>query len=896
MQSSFSSQPLPRSRPLGPPANTPNRASNALRASVLDVALQLGIGDNNMVTNWMFNNTLDEEEEPQNVPYLTRSPNTSEESSTSTSTSPYTPALSYLNFHSPPPKQPENPYSTERELTAFKDLLDSSGFAPSVPTSGPIHPGPAAGHAAITFPETLPRPVTPKKLRKKRTGGDSYDSDAGYVSETGKKKDSSAGGEPKDKEERKRKKSLAAITKAAVAATSSKKDKDTPAAGYETDATPSKASKSKDKKKKKSKTDPEGAGYETDAGYISSVQTPSKAKRFFRLGSKASKPDLRPEVGDERPFGGPITTEPLSLPPIAGLFATTLGSRAPSPLPPPVPAINPLIFTNNVNTATAPVASPSPELSRESYASGESGSSGAGPSVTSAPATTPGGTFRRRFGFLNRDQDSQPAHTVPVSPHSPLISETADTNAGKLPIISLPLHRPATSPVITPPTHVPSIFTPSPDLNLRLGMPRRPGTADSALGPQGLRVRAPSPSPSPLPSPLLTPSSYVMVTAGEDSGLPTPVPEVTTLRGRPNLRMQTDDLKKSPPRNGPLGSPSAYHDIPPPSPAPIGPLPSVPVSPPSAGPSIPLIQRGRESPFPAKPLNAQPPPPLEFERGGNTLEPRTREPRYQGLAPVPGPAQGWQSVGLPTSPLPSAMKMTGVGLRRPVGMTGNPNGDVLRPGDEEDEYADGRELRDVLDRFSDDRAKTLTREKEAALGRRRSFEELKRVEQEREPSGLSENIINYYGARNAGLANRKQAEEETTTRRPLYAEEEEGEVIDDDDRSHYPDDRETLYYEEDLPDFPTDVRESRWTESIYSRASILDTEKSESTREKFLRRIGEMYDENGREKIPPVPPLPSSIAPVPKLPQGLEYGTSSKSRSPETSGSTTTPGRNWNRF
>jgi hypothetical protein len=40
-----------------------NRESNALRASVLDAALQLGIGHNSTVTNWMFNNTLEEEDE-----------------------------------------------------------------------------------------------------------------------------------------------------------------------------------------------------------------------------------------------------------------------------------------------------------------------------------------------------------------------------------------------------------------------------------------------------------------------------------------------------------------------------------------------------------------------------------------------------------------------------------------------------------------------------------------------------------------------------------------------------------------------------------------------------------------------------------------------------------------
>jgi hypothetical protein len=39
-----------------------------VRASVLDAALQLGFGGpNSTVANWIFNNPLDEEEEPEEV-------------------------------------------------------------------------------------------------------------------------------------------------------------------------------------------------------------------------------------------------------------------------------------------------------------------------------------------------------------------------------------------------------------------------------------------------------------------------------------------------------------------------------------------------------------------------------------------------------------------------------------------------------------------------------------------------------------------------------------------------------------------------------------------------------------------------------------------------------------
>ena len=55
--------PIPRQAPLVAKTSSSNRESNALRASVLDVALELGFGQNSTVMNWMFNNSLTEEDE-----------------------------------------------------------------------------------------------------------------------------------------------------------------------------------------------------------------------------------------------------------------------------------------------------------------------------------------------------------------------------------------------------------------------------------------------------------------------------------------------------------------------------------------------------------------------------------------------------------------------------------------------------------------------------------------------------------------------------------------------------------------------------------------------------------------------------------------------------------------
>lgn len=46
----------------GSNAENRDRDSNALRASVLDAALQLGLGTNKTVANWMFNDPIAEEE------------------------------------------------------------------------------------------------------------------------------------------------------------------------------------------------------------------------------------------------------------------------------------------------------------------------------------------------------------------------------------------------------------------------------------------------------------------------------------------------------------------------------------------------------------------------------------------------------------------------------------------------------------------------------------------------------------------------------------------------------------------------------------------------------------------------------------------------------------------
>jgi hypothetical protein len=57
--------PIPRPSAVQSPTEPVHRESRAIRASVLDVALELGLGANGTVANWMLNNSLEEEEEEE---------------------------------------------------------------------------------------------------------------------------------------------------------------------------------------------------------------------------------------------------------------------------------------------------------------------------------------------------------------------------------------------------------------------------------------------------------------------------------------------------------------------------------------------------------------------------------------------------------------------------------------------------------------------------------------------------------------------------------------------------------------------------------------------------------------------------------------------------------------
>lgn len=58
--------------------------------------------------------------------------------------------------------------------------------------------------------------------------------------------------------------------------------------------------------------------------------------------------------------------------------------------------------------------------------------------------------------------------------------------------------------------------------------------------------------------------------------------------------------------------------------------------------------------------------------------------------------------------------------------------------------------------------------------------------------------------------------------------------------------------------FDDESRFSRYS-AVQSVYSVLDGEKSEEARERFVRRVTAMYGQGGREVVPPMPKLPEGL-------------------------------------
>ncbi|KAF6745659.1 hypothetical protein DFP72DRAFT_1091147 [Ephemerocybe angulata] len=251
----------PRLRPAKPgtSGSAGPRESNALRASVLDVAMELGITSGNGVAEWMFSNIVVEEEEVEggSVPSPGLTHSTSTDSHTSSPHVPLTPPTAprqgwgypasansnNVYYHTTPMRKASGAASEGSHEGAY---LSTDPFASTSSGLGAgVVPFPSSNGGS---PTDVARPTTPSKKPKKsllkRTkskekedGGD--ESDGGYLSSSDRKrertlstkeekaraKEEKARAKEESKrekeEERKRKKSLGALAKSIK-----RKDKD----------------------------------------------------------------------------------------------------------------------------------------------------------------------------------------------------------------------------------------------------------------------------------------------------------------------------------------------------------------------------------------------------------------------------------------------------------------------------------------------------------------------------------------------------------------------------------------------------------------------------------------------------------------------------------------------
>ncbi|KAI9456057.1 hypothetical protein BJY52DRAFT_1277863 [Lactarius psammicola] len=580
-----------------------SRDSNALRASVLDAALELGIGTSRAVENLIFN-TVDEEDD---VDSFTTPALTSASAATSDENSPSVPPF-------PPPTL------DIQHTRAPSD--DSHSYAPSSLRSN-----------------------QPRKLRKARKD-DGYDSDGGYLSDGSKKKKKSKDRKNTGTSSHEADFSIDGgyLTDATKKSSEKKKDKkgDKVTDGYVTDS----STRTHHKLTKKSRAHADD-GDLSDGGYLSEVSV-KKKKTFFRLGSRSPSTSRKGAVSSNS-LPPPVPALPPPLHPIADFFARSpvpfeqpdggLSSAAPSiraaysPIPPSVDeSVTPLSSvyrgwsppppSDSVRTATRP---PSVDLSLENLTSSSTSHennqfSPASPHMQSweaAPYNPPRSRSREAESHtLSSHSSHEQLSAAPGAPRPHGVRFTPSTrfspSDGTFPIPPSPSEVPV----------VPERRHPRPKISL-------PVTST-------LNSNPPYTSASPLPSilrnapPMSAPSDSRSFLSPATRSRLTPSPGISNapfLRGA-SPSLSDISIISSSEFIVPSPRPRFFDELPPPSPPPTCPLPQVPSYGFSSQP-IPQIKRGRESPFPARGV-------LPAEEASRLIESTLRARREALLARLAG--------------------------------------------------------------------------------------------------------------------------------------------------------------------------------------------------------------------------------------------------------------------
>ena len=636
--------------------------------------------------------------------------------------------------------------------------------------------------------------------------------------------------------------------------------------------------------------------YESDGGYLSEASVSSKKSRgekksgssFFRRKSKPKPVDVDTIPPMPTAFQGPNSSlststsipSPIpsgSMPPIAARFATS--NTAPSVTSIPSPSSSFMTSTPTITSARAsPSSVPTPSPRPTPIPS---------PAPTSAPSSA---TFAstRMFSPPPREDDSVSSHSSDISVPTSLPTSTSshkkpsrpglfgfggssdsasDARGNKL-NISLPLtasrvagssnqgaspiqseHRTQISPILGSASR-----KGKPILEVELLVPPPPASGDVSpatsyvmVTPTGLGSSPRYPSKSP---------DTVVVSPNLGSGQnhrPTVLLNIQHPHEYNGIQQSTSPLPSPPPRR-------ANSLAPPPTPPPTCPLPRPPpqvhsdLGPSSVSPMLtPELgshsKRGREKPFPVTTQSRR-------EFGSNKLDGykgRIAVPRYRGLYGLERDGHDKsESVGSAGS------ESSGSGYSIPTTMITPADMAIESPDDEKEDEEDfdpgmlqprrpfdpsDRERFSAVsvpvtepDRYHDSLSSNRNDSFISAVGNRFPYEHLSSFFPAGPDTEQSEGRTSFQSTRS-------------------------------DDKSIYPDDdktagRSTMYEIEgrgrDVSYFDDDGRFSRYS-ATPSTYSVLDHEKSEEVRDRFIKRVAAMYDERERDQAPPVPSLPDGI-------------------------------------
>ncbi|KAI0764160.1 hypothetical protein BD413DRAFT_194734 [Trametes elegans] len=866
MNSTSPSSPTPFARPQRVDPNTENRGSG-LRASILESALELGVGSNRTVANWIFNpvQEADEEDEVEDVnsPSLTyASTATSEESNLSAGLAQRSqPGAGILVNGKDQPLSLDTSVQSSRHPSSERVTPEPSQRALQFDLRAT--PEPRAPSPLPPAPSPQPKSKFSKLRRKKR--GDGYESDGGYVSD---------GGKSKEKKEKKSKKAgkgkngepqgaatdyesdgayLSEVGVKKKKTKKEKKDKDkskngSPTTDNETDKGYS-SSFSKSRSRKQSATSP-ASGDESDGGYLSEA---SKKRRFFRLNSKSRKKQDSHSSSEQAP---PVPALPVLPHPIADKWSrsgtpmsfdsgnsTPMPSDTASSVRPSGETFTSLDTFTMGDTSTSTAAES--DEKRDSFPSSEEGLTRAFRDAESvrSPSIDFLSTFRRPAGHSPLSPSRADTATPPRSPLVPAL--TPSKSVRSRPKISAP------NTTTLAPKHVPVPLTLTPPTPTSLS------TRYSSSGdPDYVLITPSATAPNTPHAPEQGHSSNLSVTSTGSNGPPSPSLQ------RPKV----------------LG----LYDLPPPSPPPRGPLPDVPsdISR-STSPSWSIMDQST-SRFPrsapadtADPRGVQqqqirrsPPP---SDRPNMTAHPLSREivaesprsPNPRIASPVPSALRGRVSP-FPTAPvLPRetttplmrrTSKLTHDALiraqqtgnpRAPVSASAYPSGHSKWPSQEHQlgvqwqprsvsamdthrpsEHGNGHDSDDGQSSFlaydddddlsdlSPNTRPTSTEPPEPSPDVNAILEGF-RAEREADLNGLKANPMRESHTLSAIVAGYE--------RDTMYLDAEEG----------------------------AGERYSVWSDTA-SRHSLLDGERSAAIRAKFVRRVEAMY---GKDTVPPVPQL-----------------------------------------